>query len=80
MEHYQHKVSDIFEPEETMDSQYTISDKMWKVIKNEKSETYKTGKDLAIHYSMLIAHIQVPFQQGIGKMVVKYLSINLKKT
>ena len=38
------KVSDIFEPEKTMDSQYTISDKMWEGHQKRKERNRKNGK------------------------------------
>ena len=38
------KVSDIFEPERIMDSQYTISDKMWEGHQKRKERNRKNGK------------------------------------
>ena len=73
------KVSDIFEPERIMDSQYTISDKMWEGHQKRKERNRKNGKDSGIHYSMLIVHILALFLQDIGKMEAKYLLINQKK-
>lgn len=63
-----------------MDSQYTISDKMWEGHQKRKERNRKTGRDLDIHYSMLIVHIRVLFLLDIGKMEAKYLLINQKRT
>ena len=38
------KVSDIFEPEECIDSKYTISDKLWEGHKNRKIRNRQNGK------------------------------------
>lgn len=74
------KVSDIFEPEKLWILNIPLVIKCGKGIKNAKNETGKTGRDLDIHYSMLIVHIRVLFLLDIGKMEAKYLLINQKRT
>ncbi len=47
------KVSDIFEPDDTIEAKYTISDRMWKGHQNRKERNRKNGKGFG--YSLFSA-------------------------
>ena len=65
-------ISDIFEPRDTMDPKFTISDRLWAGHQERKKRNKENGKDLATLYFGQKVRIVVPFLQDTGKMGVKF--------
>ena len=66
------KVSDIFEPEDTIDAYYTISDSYGKDIKEERKGTKPMVRALATAFLIRKVYIVVLFLLVIGKMEVRF--------
>ena len=70
-------VSDIFEPKSSLDSSFTISDRMWAGHQARKERNRQNGKRIWLFsIQKTIVFIAARYQHDIGKTVAKFSLIN----